>query len=155
MSKPMSCLLALTTTTLGMAGATTAKNLSLFRSVCVNVGYEVQGRVDEDRRADLYDAILRRLSDAGIRTAKSPCQDSGSAGSGQLNLYYDYSTTESGKAYLGSLEGWVSREGKLSEPSVWYNFSYGVPGNEDLDDLATDTMNDLMDDFLKDWKANR
>ena len=151
-------LLLLALTALSLTTSASAEhlnaNLKEFRTVCINVIYEVKGKEDDDLNNDLYDLMLERLEDAGIPVASNPCQEKSTAATRQLNLLYTFTSTNSGAAYLGMLDGWLTTNGKYIETSLWMDYYYGVPGQDVLEDLAFDVLDDTLDAFTEAWEQS-
>ncbi|MFC4425215.1 hypothetical protein [Deinococcus navajonensis] len=129
----------------------TLTNLKDFRSVCVNTFVEIKGKEDENLRQEIYESIVEQLEDAGITVAQSPCQSKSGAASRQLNLLFSFSTTPNALAYLGTLEGWIPKEGKFLEPTIWTDHYYGITGKDKLSTLSADSASEMVDSFIEDW----
>ncbi|THF70391.1 hypothetical protein E7T06_07970 [Deinococcus sp. Arct2-2] len=130
-------------------------NLKNFRSVCVNTFVEIKDTEDEDAAELIYNAIADQLEEAGIVVADSPCQANGTTAKRQVNLLYSFTSTSSGGAYFGTLEGWLQQDGPYTSPVIWNDFIYGSTGKtESLDALAEDLAAELTDSFLDSWDEN-
>ncbi|MFD1733291.1 hypothetical protein ACFSC4_22320 [Deinococcus malanensis] len=122
----------LTASLLGITLTTTARadhqngNLRAFESVCPTLAFEAMEREDEAQFDRLGQEMLALLQEAKIPVAKSGCRENGITRNRQLNLVFDFSSTKSGGAYLGTLEGWLHKEGLYSAPTVWSDTYYGA-----------------------------
>ncbi|MFC4638334.1 hypothetical protein [Deinococcus hohokamensis] len=145
------CLLALLSVPAPAAAEHAQTNLRDFRSVCINVTLELRGRKDERLREQLYNALADHLEEHRIFVASSPCQDWSSTSSRQVNLMFNFSTTTSGAAYLGTLEAWLPREGKYLEPVLWTDSIFGSLTAGSLDNVPFQIMDDLTEGFVRLW----
>lgn len=129
------------------------ENLTGFKSVCVNGNYAEKGKDVDSVTARLLGRLRDGLKKAGIPIATTPCQPKGLTANRQLNLYFDFFTTEHAKAYQSSLDGWLNKEGPYSKVSIWNTYFAGNPGDNDLVQEATDLLDTMLKEFLTDWKA--
>lgn len=132
----------------------TPANLKAFRSVCVNAGFEDQGKENEAVRTKLIERLYDALEEAGITTADPPCQDRGLSSTRQLNLYFDFTSTQDGQTFNAALEGWLSREGAYTALTLWMDNLFGSmdAGGGALE--AADVLDELLDGFIEDWQRS-
>ncbi|GHF47785.1 hypothetical protein HNQ07_002736 [Deinococcus metalli] len=138
----------------GAAGADrTPANLKTFKTVCVNAGFHEQDKENEAIRSKLIGRIYDALDGAKIATAEAPCQPKGLSSTGQLNLYFDFTTTTDGKTFDALLEGWLSKDGAYESVTLWQDNIFGAmdAGSGALE--AADVLDELIDGFVKDWKT--
>ncbi|PNY80498.1 hypothetical protein [Deinococcus koreensis] len=131
----------------------TPENLRGFRSVCVNAGFEEQGKENEAIRTKLIERLYAALESARIKAADSPCQEKGLSSSGQLNLYFSFISTQDGRIFNSVLDGWLSREGPYKGPTLWQDNIFGSmeAGGGALE--AADLLDELLEGFVKDWQS--
>ena len=129
-----------------------AENLKGFKTVCVNVGFEEQGEENEAVRGKLITRLEDSLKKAKIPVAPGDCQAKGLTANKQINLYFDFFTTDDGEVYQGSAEGWLSKEGQYSEITLWSGLFIGSldAGSGSLE--AADIFDQLLANFVTDWK---
>ena len=133
----------------------TPANLKAFRSVCVNAGFEEQGKENEAIRTRLIERLYSALERARITAAESPCQDKGLTSARQLNLYFDFTSTQDGKTFNAVLDGWLKKEGVYASPTLWQDNIFGSmnAGGGALE--AADALDELVAGFVKDWQGSR
>lgn len=131
----------------------TPENLRGFKAVCVNAGFEEQGKENEAIRTKLIERLYSALEGAKIATADSPCQERGLSSSGQLNLYFSFTSTQDGKTFNSVLDGWLSREGAYKGPTLWQDNIFGSmeAGGGALE--AAELLDELLEGFVKDWQS--
>lgn len=147
----------MTALTLGFAAglpsaAASAANLRPFQKVCVNAVYEAGGQEDEEIAAQLITRIETALRKAKIAVVPGDCQASGTLAKKQLNLFYSFITTDELDACSGMLEGWLIKDGTFAEPTIWWNNAFGSLGEGSVHIQAADDADDLVTDFIADWK---
>lgn len=143
-------LLALTILPQAQAERTVA-NLKNFRSVCINAGFLEQEQENDKVRTKLIQQMFDTLDDAVVKVEDSPCQPKGLTENKQLNLYFDFVTTENGKAFNAELEVWLDKEGEYESVTLWKDNIFGTmtPGKGSTD--AADALDELLKGFLEDW----
>lgn len=126
-------------------------NLKGFTAVCTNAYFEEKDVKSDAVATRLIARMDASLNKAGIPTVPGDCQKGGLKTKKQLNLYYTFVTTGSGKVARATLEGWLDQEGGYREVTLWNNdlFGEGDPGNGSID--AADFLDTLLDAFVEDW----
>lgn len=132
----------------------TPENLKGFKSVCINGSFKEKANKNEAILDKLIQRMYDTLDKAKIAIADSPCQSKGLSANKQLNLYFDFFTTTSGKVYQVSLEGWLDKEGPYKSVSLWTDSYIGgmEEGSGALE--AADGLDELLGEFVADWKKS-
>ena len=151
--RPVLALLTLSTLSGSALADRTPANLKAFKTVCVNAGYHEQDKENDAIRTKLIQRIYDALDAAKIAVADSPCQPKGLSSSGQLNLYFDFTTTTDGKTFDGTLEGWLTKDGTYDSVTLWQDNIFGSldVGGGALE--AADVLDELVGGFVKDWQG--
>lgn len=136
----------------GALAERTPENLKGFKTVCINGAFEEKGKSNASIEKKLVQRMYDALDNADITVADAPCQPKGLSANKQLNLYFDFFTTDSGEVYQASLEGWLDKEGPYKSVSIWTDLYIGSmdAGGGALE--AADNLDLLMSDFIDDWK---
>ena len=153
LSRPVLALLTLSALSGSALADRTPANLKAFKTVCVNAGYHEQDKENDAIRTKLIQRIYDALDAAKIAVADSPCQPKGLSSTGQLNLYFDFTTTTDGKAFDGTLEGWLTKDGTYASVTLWQDNIFGSldVGGGALE--AADVLDELVGGFVKDWQG--
>lgn len=149
--KKIMVLLSLLTVSSAQAGRT-AENLKGFKSVCVNAAFEEKGKENESVRGKLITRVEAALKKANIPVAPGECDVKGLTVNRQVNLFFDFFTTDDGEIYQASLEGWLNREGNFKEVTLWNDLYIGGMDSGGGSLQAAELADELVADFIADWK---
>ncbi|MFC3861931.1 hypothetical protein ACFOPQ_14275 [Deinococcus antarcticus] len=138
---------------LSTAGATrTVENLKGFKSVCVNASFEEKGKENEGVRGKLITRIEAALKKANVPIVTGECDAKGLTANRQVNLFFNFFTTDDGEIYQASLEGWLTREGNYREITLWSDLFIGGMDAGGGSLQAAELADELVADFVTDWK---
>ncbi|WP_309572183.1 hypothetical protein [Deinococcus sp.] len=152
-ARPILALLTLGVLSGSALADRTPANLKAFKTVCINAGFHEQDKENDAIRTRLIQRLGDALDAAKITVADSPCQPKGRSSTGQLNVYFDFTTTTDGKTFDGTLEGWLVKDGPYDSVTLWRDNIFGSldVGGGALE--AADVLDELVDGFVKDWQG--
>lgn len=132
----------------------TAANLKPFTSVCINAGFTEGGKSNDDVTGIIVDAMFDKLDAAGIKVNDAPCQPKGAVANKQLNLFFNFDTTESGDVYSVDLSGWLKKDGPFDTVDLWTLGRYGSFKKGTGQAKALAVLDSVLGDFVGDWKSS-
>ncbi|CAM3581457.1 hypothetical protein [Deinococcus frigens] len=130
-----------------------APNLKAFKTVCVTGSFEEQGQQDDGVLGKLLGRLEDALDRAGIQATENCEVENGVSGRTQLNLYFEFTTTKSGTAFVCALDGWLNTSDTYTDVTLWHDSFFGSIEAGSGADQAADNLDELLDGFIEEWDS--